>query len=106
MVQDPVYVNNFFKNCEKPVWEAARSHLEKIVSTIATKNIDQVKWETSEKVNDKPTSEVAEGYLPQVVLQASVHFDSRDKIEAKINLEHNVDKLVNIVHYTYLVVRC
>ena len=40
MVQDPAYIHDFFKNCEKPVWEAARSHLEKIVSTMATKNID------------------------------------------------------------------
>ena len=40
MVQDPVYIHDFFKNCEKPMWEAVKAHLEKIVKTMATRNID------------------------------------------------------------------
>lgn len=40
LVQDPTHIHEFFKNCEKPIWEAVKFQLEKIASTMATKNID------------------------------------------------------------------
>lgn len=40
LVQNPAFVHEFFKNCEKHIWEAVKDHIGKISESMATKKID------------------------------------------------------------------
>lgn len=40
LVQNSSFISEFFKNCEKNIWDSVKQHLEKLAESMATKNID------------------------------------------------------------------
>jgi len=40
LVQNPVFVHEFFKNCEKHIWQAVKAHIDKLSESMATKQIN------------------------------------------------------------------
>ena len=42
LVQNAAFIHEFFKNCEKNIWDAVKLHLDRLAESMATKNIDLV----------------------------------------------------------------
>ncbi len=40
VVQDTVQINEFFKNCDKPIWDAVKQRIDQLNDAMATKKID------------------------------------------------------------------